>query len=450
VVRGEAEGLGPEFYADLRRRSLRPEYRARPASRFASPYTGEDFGGQLKNRNIYYESTRGCPFSCSYCLSSTSLGVRAKDVDTVRRELSPILASRPPSVRFVDRTFNADPERALAIWRFLAGTGGGTCFHFEIAPDRFTPEMFAFLEGVPPGRFQFEIGVQSTTPAALEAINRRMDVESALANIRRLSAMDSIHIHVDLILGLPAEDEGGFRRSFNDVFAAGPHHIQMGLLKILPDTPLAARQKEFGITACARPPHQVLATAWIDHASLARLYRFGECVEAFYNKRWFRAFFRRVRETMEGYAFFSRLLEHCRTSGFFGRAKTQPFLASILMELVDGMEDGALLRELLLFDWLRCGHRFLPGGDAAALRRCRDELWRVMPRRCDLYGPGERNRFFKKGVFYRFSGPVLEAAGLGGEGGVVAFLPQRAPGVGRYCRVVRLDPAPVRDSMTRS
>lgn len=431
VVRGEVEGLGPDFYHDLADGALRPEYTARIPARFDSPYSQEDFGGQLKNRNIYYESTRGCPFACAYCLSAGSRGVRSKDLDTVRRELSLILAARPRSLRFVDRTFNADPLRTLELWRFLAAHGEGTCFHFEIAPDRFTPEMFAFLRTVPAGRFQFEVGIQSTNPVVLTAINRRMDVGTALANVARLAAMDTIHIHADLILGLPDEDEESFARSVNDVFAAGPHYIQMGLLKVLPDTPLAAQARKWGLTACARPPYEILATNQLDHQTLARLYQLGECVEAFYNKRWFRAFFAHIRATGNGFAFFSRLRRHCLEGEFFTRAPTQPLLHSILEAMTHELTDGALLRELLVFDWLRCGHRHLPGGDTAPLRRLRDELWQTMPAACEHYGHKGRNRFFKRTVFHRFSASALTCLGFGrgDRDGVVAFLPEPAPGI---------------------
>lgn len=211
-----------------------------------------------------------------------------------------------------------EPERTLALWRFLASLPGETCFHFEIAPELFSEEMLDFLATVPVGRFQFEIGLQSTNRETLAAINRSADPARISANFSRILAADNIHLHLDLILGLPFEDRKTFARSFNNAFELAPHYIQMGLLKILPGTPLAARSEEFGLLASKKPPYEVLASRWLSQEEMAGLYWFGECVEAFYNNRYFRSFFNYIRRVEpDPFGFFTQLLTTCRAHHFF-------------------------------------------------------------------------------------------------------------------------------------
>ncbi|GAB4340938.1 MAG: B12-binding domain-containing radical SAM protein [Desulfobulbaceae bacterium] len=446
VVEGPVEGLGAEFYRDLEAGRPAPVYRAEPVSGFPYPYREEDFSLLLRNRSIYYESSRGCPFRCSYCLSARDTRVARKDVATVAEELERLTAFDPKIVRFVDRTFNDDPERAAALWRFLARKPGRTVFHFEIAPDRFTEEMFASLEEVESGRFRFEIGIQSTDPETLAAVDRRMDVERALETVRRLALLDTIHLHVDLILGLPGQTAGSFRASFNRVFAAMPHYIQMGLLKVLPDTRLRERAAEHGLVFRAAPPYEILATRRLDHPTLARLHRFGECVETFFNNRWFRTLWDYLNGREEPWAFFDRLLETCENEGFFDLSPTQELLARMVWQLAQAREDRDLLLDILRHDWLRCGHRFLPdfleaeplAGTRACLRR---ELPVALP---GLYDARTRAEFLKQGVFLRFSGPALAVIGLGegNEPGTVCYLPEQTGGVLRHqrCVLVRTEP----------
>ncbi len=187
VFSGDIEAAGEDFYQDLKRARLKKRYRASflgtPHRTLGFPYRPEDFDRHLKNRAVYYESSRGCPFSCTYCLSSSERGLFHKELDQVFSELDVILEQAPETVRFVDRTFNDRPQRALAIWRFLQQRDPSTLFHFEIAPDRFSDEMFDFLVTVPAGLFQFEIGIQSTNPETLAAIRRPIDPAAAGAVI---------------------------------------------------------------------------------------------------------------------------------------------------------------------------------------------------------------------------------------------------------------------------
>jgi hypothetical protein len=441
VIQGEIEGAPKQFYTDLRQKKPARKYRAVSGQRFFSPYRDDDFRFALKDRNIYYESSRGCPFACAYCLSSTSRGIFTIGLDQVREELGLIVAHRPKLLKFVDRTFNAEPNRTLAIWRYLAGLAGETMFHFEIAPDLFNEEMFAFLADLPPGKFQFEIGIQSTNPETLAAVNRKMDLELAERNVKRLSSMDNIHLHLDLILGLPFETKKSFSQSVNFVFGLRPHYVQMGLLKVLPDTPMSIDRAGNGLVHCHKPPYQVTETKWLPHRELSHLYWLGECVESFYNNRYFRSFFNYVRKTeTDFFHFFEKLLLFCQKKDFSQRAKTQQFLNGLLVEFIySGSShqkdmEGDFLRELLIFDWLSCGHRQLPDElHAGSLTIFRNTAWQNMPENAPgLYNYQDHNEFFKKGVFFRFSALVLdeiEVAGSKGMGGYVCFLPQSATGI---------------------
>jgi len=432
VVRGEVEGLGDDFFRDLAAGTLQGEYLAAPAPPFAMPYRESDFAAHLENRNIYYESSRGCPFSCSYCLSSVGQGVRYRELAEVERELAQIISHGPKIIRFVDRTFNALPERSLAIWRWLLAQPGETLFHFEIAPDLFSDEMLVFLAQVPQGRFQFEIGLQSTNPATLAAVNRRMDLVKAGENIRRLVALGNIHLHLDLILGLPCETEATFRTSLNEAFGMAPHHLQMGLLKVLPGTAISRAADEFGLVSSNTPPYSVLATRWLDHTDLSHLFWLGECLEAFYNNRFFRNTLGYIRKTgEEPFGFFAQLLTICQGADFFALAKTQEFMTRMLVELAQTRPDRELLCELVRFDWLVSGQRLLPPCLVAEpSKEIRDHLWRHLPEGLPPhYTRLTRNEFFKRGIFARFTGELLRAVGLAeGEsfpGGYVCFLPEQ-------------------------
>ena len=404
VVQGEIEGVDPAFYRDLAAGSLRDFYDCVPARDFSSPYRLEDFSTLLANRSVYYESSRGCPFSCSYCLSSLSRGVRSRDVDAVMAEACEIGAHASGMIRFVDRTFNADSSRALELWKHLAGLDTGCVFHFEVAPDLFTEEQLAFLETVPAGRFHFEAGIQSVHERTLAAVNRRMDVERALENLARLAAMKNIHIHADLILGLPFEDAAGFAASFNRVWRSRPHHLQTGLLKVLPGTGIRERAAEFGMVFRHDPPYEILATRWLGQDELARLHLVGECFERFYNNRFFVSLWDWLRGRGEdGFAFFSGLYDAAGGMDFLEQAPTHERLCAALWDFFSGRADRNLARDLLLYDWLRCGMQHLPpcfsGTDLHAERRL---AARLLPQNLEgLFDYRGRDRFLKRSLFFR-------------------------------------------------
>ncbi len=423
VVLGEIEGVEKTFYRDLEEGTLQPRYSGSffslPKRIFDYPYRDSDFVSHLKNRHIYYESSKGCPFSCSYCLSAAEKRLYHKEIVDVVEELRDILKRRPKVVRFIDRTFNDRPDRALAIWQFLAAEGGDTLFHFEMAPDRFTEEMFTFLATLQPGRFQFELGIQSTNPTTLVAVNRRVDPADAEDTVARLAALGNIHLHVDLILGLPFETKETFAESFRAVFAMGAHYIQMGLLKILPDTPICHEVGDYGYRHCSEPPYAVLQNRWMEHATLSELYWFAEAVEKFMNNRYFVTLWRYMRRRGEnGFVFFQRLQVICYKRGFFQLAATQEFLCTLLVQLAAERDDGKLIIELLRYDWLRCGFRFLPDclQQASFLEppeATRSALYQSLPEEvAGIYSPGSRNHFFRKSFFLRVSPEALIEIGL--------------------------------------
>lgn len=443
TVTCEIESVEPQFYQDLMARQLKPAYiGCGGLKNFSSPYHSSDYALHLQNRHIYYETSRGCPFSCSYCLSAARKGVFHKSLDTVRRELGDILEWNPAVVRFVDRTFNDDQGRAVAIWEFLVDSDVDTVFHFEMSPDRISEEMFAFLHDLPVGKFQFEMGIQSTHGPTLAAIRRPMDLKAAADNIRRLRALGTIHIHVDLILGLPFESESSFIDSFRHVFAMEPHYIQMGLLKILPNTPICAAAADYGYNYSSSAPYPVLANSWLDHNDMSRLYWFCECVERFINNRYFVSLWGFLRGKDEDMGeFFQGLLQLCLQQDFFQRAPTQEYLCRVVLEWAQSRTDAAFILEILRYDWLRCGHRYMPAFLDVGQEQSSKTL-RSLVFNCEKKGlvkdtcSGERAYCMKKGFFCEFSREFLSFRGYPVTGGrnLLCFVPAREEGLFRFVK----------------
>jgi len=451
VVLGEIEAVGQAFYHDLQAGCLRSRYRGSFFSLkerdFDFPYRDADFTDHLKNRHIYYESSKGCPFGCTYCLSASEKGLYHKDIETVKKELHIILSHQPKVLRFIDRTFNDVPERALKIWQFLVAEGGDTLFHFEMAPDRFNEELFDFLVTLEPGRFQFELGIQSTNERTLEAVNRRVDPMEAHRTVSRLAKFGNIHLHVDLILGLPYETIESFATSFRDVFAMGAQYIQMGLLKILPDTPICHGAHDFEYQQCSEPPYSILENKWMDHRTLSELYWFSEGVEKFINNRYFVSFWQYLRNKNEDmYGFFCELLGICHASGFFQLAATQELMCSKIVELLRTRDDRGLIVELLQFDWLRCGFRFLP--DCLKVDAGKEQpeetkscLYQILPAELEgVYRKNNRNQFFRKSYFLRISHEALMEIGLeiNSDQSCLCFLQEREQSLFKLNKVLIL------------
>lgn len=244
----------------------------------------EDFAYRI----IYYESSRGCPFSCSYCLSSIDRSMDFRSIDRVCRELDFFLEKKVPQVKFVDRTFNCRKEHALPILRhILAQDNGETNFHFEIAADLLDEDYFAVMEKLRPGAVQLEIGVQSTCPETIAEIHRRMDFHKVAAVVRRISSWRNIHIHLDLIAGLPFEDLQRFRISFDDVYSLRPQQLQLGFLKVLKGSDMERLAPGYDLIYADQPPYEVLSTRWLSYEDLCRLKQIEETVELYYNSGQF-------------------------------------------------------------------------------------------------------------------------------------------------------------------
>ena len=236
------------------------------------------------NKIIYYESSRGCPFSCSYCLSSIDKRVRFRSLGLVLSELQFFLDQKVPQVKFVDRTFNCNHRHAKAIWRYLAEHDNGiTNFHFEIAADLLDEEELALLSALRPGLAQLEIGVQSVNPETISEINRVMELSKLRDTVARVRAGKNIHQHLDLIAGLPYEDFDSFVHSFNEVYAMRPQQLQLGFLKVLKGSGMQENAERYGLVYRQEPPYEVLCTRWISYGELLKLKAVEEMVEVYYN-----------------------------------------------------------------------------------------------------------------------------------------------------------------------
>ena len=242
----------------------------------------------FKNRIIYYETSRGCPFSCSYCLSSIDKKLRFRPLETVKKELAFFLEQRVPQVKFVDRTFNCKKSHAMAIWQFIRDHDNGvTNFHFEIAADILDEEEIALLKTMRPGLVQLEIGVQTANPDTIHAINRKMDLARVAQVTETIRQSHNIHQHLDLIAGLPLEDYESFGHSFDVVYQMKPSQLQLGFLKVLKGSPMQAQASQYGILSQAEPPYEVLKTPWLSYDDIIRLKGLEEMVETYYNSGQF-------------------------------------------------------------------------------------------------------------------------------------------------------------------
>ncbi|MBQ8813797.1 MAG: DUF4080 domain-containing protein [Lachnospiraceae bacterium] len=268
----------------------------------------EDFS----NRIVYYESSRGCPFHCSYCLSASDKRMRYRSLSLVLSELQWFLEQRVPQVKFLDRTFNSDRQRTAAIWRYLLEHDNGvTNFHFEITADLMGQEEIDLLKKMRPGLVQLEIGVQSTNPDTLRAINRRADVQRLSEVVAAINFGGNVHQHLDLIAGLPYEDMDSFATSFNEVYGMHPSQLQLGFLKVLKGSPIALQTEEFGIVYRDNAPYEVLATRWLSYPDVIRLKGIEEMVETYYNSHQFELTLSALeREFASPFALYDALAAH--------------------------------------------------------------------------------------------------------------------------------------------
>lgn len=244
---------------------------------------------EFKNRIIYYESSRGCPFSCSYCLSSIDKKLRFRDIELVKKELQFFIDNKVPQVKFVDRTFNCKHDHAMEIWRYITEHDNGiTNFHFEISADLLRAEELALMKTMRPGLIQLEIGVQSTNPQTIKAIRRTMDFEKLKRIVEQIHSFGNIHQHLDLIAGLPYEGYDSFHKSFCDVYTLHPEQFQLGFLKVLKGSHMMEMTGEYQILYKDREPYEVLSTAWLTYGEILRLKMVESMVEVYYNSGQFK------------------------------------------------------------------------------------------------------------------------------------------------------------------
>ena len=255
----------------------------------------------FENRIVYYESSRGCPFSCSYCLSSIDKSVRFRDLKLVLPELDFFLEKKVPQVKFVDRTFNAKKSHAMAIWKhILEHDNGVTNFHFEITADLLDEEELGLISRMRPGLIQLEIGVQSTNPDTIKAIRRKMDLDRLRYVVDRINAGKNVHQHLDLIAGLPFEDYDSFGRSFNDVYSMEPEQFQLGFLKVLKGSYMHEKVRDYDLQYRGKAPYEVLSTKWLPYSDVLRLKGVEDMVEVYYNSRQFMRTLKMFEQEFDG------------------------------------------------------------------------------------------------------------------------------------------------------
>ncbi len=312
---------------------------------------------ELQNRIVYYETSRGCPYGCSYCLSSVEKRVHFRSMEFVKKELQFFLDQKVPQVKFVDRTFNCNPAHTMEIWRYIYEHDNGiTNFHFELSADILTDEEVSFVRKFRPGLAQFEIGVQSTNPKTIEAIHRKMDLDRLRKRVSQIQEGRNIHQHLDLIIGLPYEDITSFRKSFNDVHAMKPDQFQVGFLKVLKGSPIHQQALEYGIVYQSVPPYEVLYTNWITYDEVRRLKLVEEMVERYYNSMQFEASVPYLVSFFEdAFGFYDTLGQYFKEKGYItvqqSRMQNYEILYDFAKECMaqKGIE-LSLVRELLIFD----------------------------------------------------------------------------------------------------
>lgn len=316
------------------------------------PFAYGDLKG-FENRIIYYESSRGCPFSCSYCLSSIDKSVRFRSLELVRRELDFFLEKKVPQVKFVDRTFNCRKSHTMAVWsHILDHDNGVTNFHFEISADLLDEEEIRLLNRMRPGLVQLEIGVQSTNPETIREIRRKMDLERLEAAVDAVRRGNNVHQHLDLIAGLPWEDYGSFARSFDRVYRMKPDQLQLGFLKVLRGSYMAEAAGEYGLIARSCPPYEVLSTRWLPHEDVIRLKGIEEMVEVYYNSRQFTETLGVLAEEWGSpFALFESLARYYGEKGLFGISHSRLARYEILYRFLgEAGLDLEKYRDLLMVD----------------------------------------------------------------------------------------------------
>ena len=304
-------------------------------SQIPFPYAFMDMK-ELEHRIIYYESSRGCPFSCAYCLSSIDKKLRFRSLDLVLPELEWFLQAKVPQVKFVDRTFNCKKSHAMAIWQYIRDHDNGiTNFHFEIAADLLDKDELDLLSNMRPGLVQLEIGVQSTNEKTLETIRRKTDIEEIRQITETINSWHNIHQHLDLIVGLPWEDLKRFKQSFNDVYSMEPEQLQLGFLKILKGSYMEELIPDCDLLYSAAPPYEVLQTKWLSYGDVLELKDIEEMTEVHYNSRQFTCTLKELeKEFNTPYEMFSFMAGYYNRNYLFGISHSRIARYEILWKII--------------------------------------------------------------------------------------------------------------------
>lgn len=329
------------------------------------PFIYKDLS-EFKNRIIYYESSRGCPFSCSYCLSSIDKKLRFRDTETVKKELQFFIDNKVPQVKFVDRTFNCKHDHAMAIWKYINEHDNGvTNFHFEISADLLREEELQEMSTMRPGLIQLEIGVQSTNPDTIKAIHRTMDFEKLKGIVDRIHSFGNIHQHLDLIAGLPYEDYDSFRHSFNDVYALKPQQLQLGFLKVLKGSHMMEMCREYGIVYKTQEPYEVLSTKWLDYDHVLKLKTVENMVEVYYNSGQFQNTLEYLEKFFpDAFSIYERLGSFYMEKGYGDISHTRMRRYEILLEFLEDMPEISVdqVKDQMVYDlYLRENLKSRPG-----------------------------------------------------------------------------------------
>lgn len=325
----------------------------------------EDF----RNKIVYYESSRGCPFSCSYCLSSVDKKLRFRNLDLVKKELQFFIDRKVPQVKFVDRTFNCKHSHAMEIWKYILEHDNGiTNFHFEISADLLKEEELSLMEKMRPGLIQLEIGVQSTNPETIRAIRRTMDFERLSEIVNKVRSFGNIHQHLDLIAGLPYENYDSFRNSFNQVYALKPEQLQLGFLKVLKGSLMKEMAEEYGILHKEREPYEVLSTKWLSYGEILKLKTVESMVEVYYNSGQFQNTLNYIESFFEdSFSLYEELGKFYEEKGYHSISHSRMKRYEILLEFLEGYQEisrekavDAMLLDLYLRENLKSRPSFAP------------------------------------------------------------------------------------------
>ncbi len=323
-----------------------------------SPYQGDM--SFYYHKMVYYETSRGCPFNCSYCISSTFRGVRYFPMDRVKQDLRALIKHGINKIKFVDRTFNSNEKRCLDLMKFILDEMGEkreTSFHFEVCVDLFSDETLNFLKDIPKGIFDFEIGVQSTCPASLQAVNRRMNWDKLVINTRKIQSYRNIHLHLDLIAGLPFEDYKRFGQSFDDVYRLNPDVIQLGFLKLLKGSEIYIQRDRHRYRYQTLAPYEVLSNAYLTYDDLIMLHDIEDLVEKYYNTCLVQHTFQYIADNIYNGSAFSLLEEYAlfwRNHDLYDKPHRRENLYISLSQFIkqNHQEFGAAVNELLKYDYL--------------------------------------------------------------------------------------------------